>query len=742
MRLTLRTLLAYLDDRLSPANARELGQKISKSPFAQDLADRIRDVVRRRRLASDAPVPRTIDANLLAEYLDDQLTPELVALIEKEILASDHSLAEVAAAHQVLGLLTDPVEVSADQKERLYALDPSRMAADVGEEPEFAEPQTEVVAEWQPLTPRTQQQRRSPLILLTAMVLGWFALLATDANLFNHPESPSITESAGESGGAAGVPQVISPEPVVAGKGPTGAGGSKVDPVPSSVAGTPPVALPPPVAGGKADAAVGTPLQVPNAGSAKSADPATIVATERGAVQNMSAVESPAGKPTDQPESEMPTTVVPQEPATVAAVGPADNAEVSPKPLLNSDAGAGPVDRLNLTDRWSMLIMQHRETGSWSWGTSVGHVPGDDWRATLSSHVAGIAEPFAVRIDSPDAGWTADVLGSTLFRAAPDQNAGIELIDGRMIFRRAAGRDKTALAGVTVADHHFSVSVADEETRVAVAVNSLGAGGAPAGDPTAELSTASALPVDVPKVFTVYAAESDVVVRRDDVPDAVTLTRGNVLHWHTTKDAPEPVESGLIMPEWIFRGALPAAETTHQMLVEMSDKLRKSESISGAATEISTDRNPLVAAYAVQIPVLIRSADDLCSILLQSEIESVRREAIAGLQKIAAETPQGPQIVASAMEKRLGEMELESAVRLIVGVTPTAAEDPEVCAWLVGMLESKRTALRELAITNLERLTGERNGFFAGDDAGRRDSALRRWHRILERNDGRLGGSP
>jgi len=87
MRLTLRTLLAYLDDRLPPANARELGQKIANSPFAKELADRIKDVVRRRRLATDAPNQKHLDPNLVAEYLDDQLTPELVTLIEKEVLA-------------------------------------------------------------------------------------------------------------------------------------------------------------------------------------------------------------------------------------------------------------------------------------------------------------------------------------------------------------------------------------------------------------------------------------------------------------------------------------------------------------------------------------------------------------------------------------------------------------------------------------------------------------------------------
>ncbi|HAD59672.1 MAG TPA: hypothetical protein DCG12_10545, partial [Planctomycetaceae bacterium] len=177
MRLTLRTLLAYLDDRLSPSNARELGQKLKQSPFAQELAERIKGVVRRRRLAREENA-RTIDANLLAEYLDDQLTPELITLIEKEVLASDQSLAEVAATHQILGLLADPVELSPVLRDRLYQLDPATdgsvdAAASAEQRP----------ADWQALPKQAEQQRRSPMILLAAMVLGWLILLTTDGNL-------------------------------------------------------------------------------------------------------------------------------------------------------------------------------------------------------------------------------------------------------------------------------------------------------------------------------------------------------------------------------------------------------------------------------------------------------------------------------------------------------------------------------------------------------------------------------
>ena len=37
MRLTLRTLLAWLDDTLQPTQVREIGVQVAGSPFAQEL---------------------------------------------------------------------------------------------------------------------------------------------------------------------------------------------------------------------------------------------------------------------------------------------------------------------------------------------------------------------------------------------------------------------------------------------------------------------------------------------------------------------------------------------------------------------------------------------------------------------------------------------------------------------------------------------------------------------------------
>lgn len=125
MRLTLRTLLAYLDDVLEPAQAKEIGQKIKESSVATELVERIREVMRRRRLGAPdvEDEGKQTNANTIAEYLDNVLTPDQVTQLERVCLESDVNLAEVAAAHQILSLvLGEPVSVSAATKERMYAL--------------------------------------------------------------------------------------------------------------------------------------------------------------------------------------------------------------------------------------------------------------------------------------------------------------------------------------------------------------------------------------------------------------------------------------------------------------------------------------------------------------------------------------------------------------------------------------------------------------------------------------------
>lgn len=127
MRLTLRTLLAYLDDTLDPAATKTIGEKVAESELAQELIDKIKKVTRRRGLkapsiagSDDDP---TTDPNTVAEFLDNSLQGDQLTEVETAALASDAYLAEIAACHQILTLvLGEPAKVPPTAHQRMYRL--------------------------------------------------------------------------------------------------------------------------------------------------------------------------------------------------------------------------------------------------------------------------------------------------------------------------------------------------------------------------------------------------------------------------------------------------------------------------------------------------------------------------------------------------------------------------------------------------------------------------------------------
>lgn len=117
MRLTLRTLLAYMDNMLEPADAEALRVKIEESEFAKVLMARIEAAVRQPRLSS-LPLDEKglgLDANSIAQYLDNTLAPELVPELEQFLLQSDMQLAEVAACHQALASILDSEPITSPE---------------------------------------------------------------------------------------------------------------------------------------------------------------------------------------------------------------------------------------------------------------------------------------------------------------------------------------------------------------------------------------------------------------------------------------------------------------------------------------------------------------------------------------------------------------------------------------------------------------------------------------------------
>jgi uncharacterized protein YdbL (DUF1318 family) len=107
MRLTLRTLLAWLDGVLPEGEQLEIGAKVSASAAATPLVERIRAAVGRAAVGTPRLDARGLadDPNSVAEYLDNTLSKDQLEGFERICIDSEMHLAEVAACHALLAEL-------------------------------------------------------------------------------------------------------------------------------------------------------------------------------------------------------------------------------------------------------------------------------------------------------------------------------------------------------------------------------------------------------------------------------------------------------------------------------------------------------------------------------------------------------------------------------------------------------------------------------------------------------------
>ena len=128
MRLTLRTLLAYIDKTLDAGDSITLATKVNNSSFAKSVVERI-------EIADDCLAEAISfrqfggidDPNRIGGYLDSVLDSAEVESVEMLCIESSQHLIEVAVVHHVLTLvLGKQAEVPNSLRERGYGLDPSR----------------------------------------------------------------------------------------------------------------------------------------------------------------------------------------------------------------------------------------------------------------------------------------------------------------------------------------------------------------------------------------------------------------------------------------------------------------------------------------------------------------------------------------------------------------------------------------------------------------------------------------
>ncbi|MCA9183864.1 MAG: hypothetical protein KDA51_20520 [Planctomycetales bacterium] len=137
MRLTLRTLLAYRDRVLSPADAEDLHRRIQISHDAGNLLRRISAVTGSNAVLAPPVLGKGLggDANSIAEYLDDAMQHTQLPELERICLVSDMHLAELADCHSLLSTAAHTkVSVSSELRRMALALGDSNQRGQIEQE--------------------------------------------------------------------------------------------------------------------------------------------------------------------------------------------------------------------------------------------------------------------------------------------------------------------------------------------------------------------------------------------------------------------------------------------------------------------------------------------------------------------------------------------------------------------------------------------------------------------------------
>ena len=707
MRLTLRTLLAYLDDQLSPGEAKEIGAKLKDAPAARALADRTKEAVRRRRLGvpgdpaaggdAAAAGAAAADPNEVAAYLDNALPPDRVAAVEQTCLDDDAHLAEVAACHQILTqVLSEPAHVRPATTARLLGLAPAAdPEADAGPAARMAaapaatakSPATlgagGTAADFDASLPDhlKASTRRGwgwvPWAVGLALGGVWLASLLLDDGLLRPSLSPtdSADRIAALDPAAAGLPG----EPAVAGA-----------PEPAEAPAT---AVPAPAAGVDPEEAARLARQLPLDPPPPEDRPAPAAGAPNGA--------------TARPTDELAAAEEAQTPGG-AGVSPEDSPPGRAAPAVTVAAGRG------------LFAFDPDRSGFFAVEPGAA-VPAGEPLLT--------AGPLRASLSVEGVPLELELLGGTrvTLAAGPSPAAPLAVLAdaGRVRLTGAGGAGDGGPVMILVAGGaNWAVAPAAGATAGLLVTPRLprGAEARVTGNPVSATLYAAGGPVTVTDLAPGATGEA---VQIPPGSMAVLVTDGGALA------APAAAETPGGVPAWV---ADPDPSRADELVAEkFAGSLVPGQPLRVSLPPVADGQRESLAVPAVETMALARDAADVARALKRSPLPSVVRAAADGLRGMLGRSPDLDAAVRDGITR---EFSLEAPVqleRLLDRLTDAEARDPAASEQLVSLLESDELAVRVLAVDELRRLTGLDKRFNPVESPGNRASAVRRWRAHLQR---------
>lgn len=763
MRLTLRTLLAYLDEILEPKDAEEIGKKLEESEVASSLLHRIRDVMRRLRLkAPDMDELDTVlDPNTVAEYLDNVLPDDRVPDFEKVCLESDMHLAEVASCHQVLAMvLGEPAEIDPKSREHMYTLrqvaaEQSEMASVAAEAYDTDEQSAKPVRPQRPrpeipeyLRDKPRKKRWLPLaaVLVAVGCLVAVLLVASNQLAFLGIESPFIDKRVADATG----PENNGPEKEVAEKQGEDAGEVEITDAVDDVGD--------PSAVGKSDAVDGADVNAPpvvkkptEKTPAKKTPPAVQRPTESGAAAQTPATSTvPAAQvPTAKVSVEVPTGVIQpltpaRKPAPIktdlkqpgiappAIVQPGDQQPGEKGPKVETTEAEAPVPSERIARFMSdNHILLRFDTDKQQW-----------LRVSPQGILTPQYELLSLPTFRPVIAMTADM-------------TTIRLVDGTRVAFEPSNADGVPVLRIDYG-RVIILPVGEKETRLALTLGNI-----PDGQRKGELKfgdATSTLAIEVthelapggnpedqtPRLKVNMSVVTGKVQWVEEGSEPVEITTSHQLTLggkasgkdgaiRAAVEKPVAMESS---PDWTSANSISLLDRNASLTLEA--ELGRERPVSLALKELAEHRKKEVRRLAIRCLGHLGRFDQMVAVLNDPGQRLRRPDYIKDLSAAMSRGPGVAAHVREAFERQYGP-DAAGLYRLLWGFTNEQLQKEKADEMLVGYLDHNMLAYRALAFWNLQAITGLGLYYQPEQVINKRQQSVRNWRGRQKAGDIRHG---
>ena len=770
MRLTLRTLIAYLDDVLEPTQIKEIGEKLEESSYASSLVDRIKDVMRRRRLTAPEVegAGSNPDANTIAEYLDNTLTPEIVADVEKICLNSDVNLVEVAASHQILTLvLGEPATVNANTRERIYALGPITSLHGLGpiapsvetESNQHATTSDPVQYSAQdplrstvPTRPQTVPAKEDPepfssripdylktkplwkrftpyfLVLLAGGV--WAGLFFGDRTFF--PTQDTSTQLASHS-----------PDNQVAGT-PAPEDSEQAEALPDK------------------NQAASTDTTTKNSQPSTKTHPSNTAANDQQLAMNKKPAAFDAPPPADE-ENETVTKVTPVNspspelpPSTPPSV---PNTTASKKPISTSPATTAPdktvalntinkkkliPPKIELADVAAKAPAAQIESENGFFLTRAGDkrefADKNDWvtLSKVSPIKAGMPvaspAPFTARINIPEALCKVVLLPGTAVTYEGKSKAaemGFQIQEGRIRIEASRGlNDAKNAAGpilsIKVGNELWRIELVTRDSVCGIEINAV-----QPTKPGEVLSENSYTGILYTNSGMIRFSDGKGKVQTIDAGNWMSLSAKDRADGKTNASGrPKP----LGIPRWVKPNFNDNSYLARRSIAAFAKELNDDQLVSLTMPTITKDLKPNISDLGTKSLALTNRYQELVKVLDQADHHESRITAINGIRNWLSRDPENGKLLTVALQEQFSPEMAEIIERLLWGFQKEDAQDRFISGRLVEWLEHSHVAVREMAFNYIHQLTGRPIDYSSIATPTQRRATARRWYSHLEKH--------